>query len=268
MTDRTRATVFAGMPFPHVDLDTATRALLSPDGRTTAVPWRLVNTYCISLLGQQSGYAETLRGEGVNLADGRPVAWVLDWLSRRTGSLTAPGHVRGPSFFVRVLEEGRRTGVTHYLLGGSPETLSALVAEIGRRFPGARIAGAESPPFRALTDAERAAQDARIRDSGADYVWVGLGTPRQDVEAARLARSVDRPVIAVGAAFDFLAGTRGEAPVWIQRLALEWLFRLVSEPGRLWRRYTVGLTRFAAIAARDLLRPVTPAPVSDGAVAA
>ena len=248
-------TEFTGLDFPHLDLGSAVRRLLAPPGLTTPVPWRLVNTYSISLLGVERGYATVLRGPGVNLADGRPVVWVLDWLGRRDGALTRPAHVRGPAFFARVLDEGRARGIRHYLLGGSPETLAALQAAVGERFPGARIVGTQSPPFRPLTATEREEQDARIRDSGADLVWVGLGTPRQDMEAARLASAVQRPVIGVGAAFDFLAGTRAEAPVWVQRLALEWLFRLLSEPGRLWRRYTVGLIRFAAVAARAMVRP-------------
>ena len=130
------------------------------------------------------------------------------------------------------------------LNGGSPETLTALVEAIERRWPGARVVGAESPPFRDLTEEEQEAQDQRIRASGADLVWVGLGTPRQDGEVARLARSVKRPAIGIGAAFDFVAGTRAEAPVWVQRLALEWLFRFASEPRRLWRRYTIGIAGF------------------------
>jgi N-acetylglucosaminyldiphosphoundecaprenol N-acetyl-beta-D-mannosaminyltransferase len=245
-------TRFAGMEFSHLDLDGATRALLSPVGRKTALPWRLVNTFNISLLRSDADYAATLRGGGVNLPDGKPVAWALQWLGRRAGSATAPDQVRGPAFFCTVLDRGRADDIGHYLLGASPETLAALVEAIEHRWPGTRIAGAESPPFRDLTPEELAAQDDRIRTSGADLVWVGLGTPRQDGEAARLARSVDRPAIGVGAAFDFVAGTRPEAPIWVQRLALEWLFRLASEPRRLWRRYTFGILGFLAVLAGDL----------------
>ena len=241
------------MRFPHLDLDGAAHALLSPAGRKTAVPWRLVNTFNISLMRTDSEYAATLRTEGVNLPDGKPVAWVLRWLGRRSGSATSPAQVRGPAFFCMVLDKGRSSDVGHFLLGGTPETLAALVEAIERRWPGARIVGVESPPFRPLTSEELAAQDERIRASGADLVWVGLGTPLQDAEAVRLARSVQRPAIGVGAAFDFVAGTRAEAPVLVQRLALEWLFRFASEPRRLWRRYTIGIVRFIAVIAGDLI---------------
>ncbi|RBY75305.1 glycosyltransferase [Geodermatophilus sp. TF02-6] len=254
MGDETTTTTLVGMPFPHWDQGEACRTLLAADRPPAAVPWRLVNTHTISLMRDGGAYADLLRSPGVNLADGRPVAWLLGWLSRRSGCRTAPRHVRGPGLFARVLDESQDTPVSHYLLGGTPQTLDALQRVISVRFPGARIAGADSPPFRPLTAAEVAAQDARIRHSGADIVWVGLGTPRQDVEAARLAATVRRPAIAVGAAFDFLAGTRPEAPVWVQRLTLEWLFRLLSEPSRLWRRYTIGLLRFAGVTSADLLR--------------
>ena len=257
MEERTAGTELAGIHFAPFDLPAATRHLLSLEGRGAALPWRLINTYNISLLRKHAGYAAILRSPGVNLADGKPVSWALRLLSRRSG-LPAPGHVRGPSLFERSLDEGQAHGVRHFLLGGTPETLAALGAAIVRRFPDARVVGAESPPFRGLTDDERAAQDERIRNSGADIVWVGLGTPRQDAEAARLAAAVARPTVAVGAAFDFLAGTRPEAPVWVRRLALEWLFRLVSEPQRLWKRYTVGLARFCLVVAPDLLERRPP----------
>jgi N-acetylglucosaminyldiphosphoundecaprenol N-acetyl-beta-D-mannosaminyltransferase len=256
MSPGTRATPLAGMSFAHLDLDAATRLLLSSRGLRTGVPWRLVNTWTIALAHRQRGYASELRADGVNLADGKPVAWVLGALGRRHGSPTVPAQVRGPDFFPHVLDVGRQAGVRHYLLGGATETLERLLTVIAERFPGCAVVGAESPPFRPLTVDERAAQDERIRASGADVVWVGLGTPKQDVEARRLAAVLDRPVVAVGAAFDFLAGTKPEAPRWLQRAALEWLFRFASEPGRLWRRYTVGLLFFGRVALRDLRRPV------------
>ena len=264
---RSHDALFAGVSFADLDLDQATRLLVSKDCLRAPVPWRLVNAYSFSLLRSDPTYAAVLRGEGVNLADGKPVVWTLTALSRRAGRTTAPAHVRGPSLFPAVLDAGRSTGVGHYLLGGSPETLVRLQETIAERFPGARVVGAESPPFRPLTAEEQAEQDERIRRSGADLVWVGLGTPRQDVEATRLARSVGRPAIAVGAAFDFLAGTKPEAPRWIQRASLEWLFRFASEPRRLWRRYTVGLLRFALVALQELVRPPAvsaPAPPRAG----
>ena len=113
------------------------------------------------------------------------------------------------------------------------------------------MVAAESPPFRPLTAAEVAAQDQRIRQSGAELVWVGLGTPKQDHEVARLAAELPVVALAVGAAFDFLAGTKPQAPLWMQRSGTEWAFRLASEPKRLTRRYLWGNPRFLQAALRD-----------------
>ena len=116
--------------------------------------------------------------------------------------------------------------------------------------------GAESPPFRELTPTEQSEQDDRIRASGANLVWIGLGTPKQDWEAARIAARLPVVALAVGAAFDFLSGAKTQAPVWMQRSGTEWLYRLGTEPRRLSQRYLWGNPRFVRAAWRD--RPRRP----------
>jgi N-acetylglucosaminyldiphosphoundecaprenol N-acetyl-beta-D-mannosaminyltransferase len=129
-----------------------------------------------------------------------------------------------------------------------------LKCAIDKRFPGALIVGMISPPFHPLTDAERADQDSAINASDADVVWVGLGTPKQDFEAQRVCDECGVTTVAVGAAFDFVAGTKPEAPNWMRRLSLEWVFRLLTEPRRLWKRYLFGNTRFITIVLKESLR--------------
>ena len=107
-----------------------------------------------------------------------------------------------------------------------------------------RIVGVESPPFRVLSADELAQQDDRVLSSGADIVWVGLGTPKQDIESERLAAALPIVAVAVGAAFDFTAGTLQEAPAWMKSVGLEWFYRLIKEPRRLWKRYVFGNLRF------------------------
>ena len=124
---------------------------------------------------------------------------------------------------------------------GRPRRLELALRE---RFPGIEIVGSHSPEFRPPSDAELAERDGAIAASGAQVVWVGLGTPKQDLEAARLAHSLPIVAVAVGAAFDYAAGTLTEAPQWIRTAGLEWAFRFAMEPGRLWRRYVFGSTRF------------------------
>jgi len=217
----------------------------------TAKAHRLVNSYTFALADTDPAYQSLLAQSGVNLPDGKPLVTALNRLDRRGHSF---GQVRGPSFFVRCLEEGRAQGVRHFFLGGDPDLLEALKDAVDRRFPGTQIVGMISPPFRPLTDAERAVQDAEIKASGAQVVWVGLGTPKQDFEAQRICDELGVTTAAVGAAFDFVSGTKPEAPDWMRRLSLEWVFRFLSEPRRLWKRYLFGNTRFLALVLRERIR--------------
>lgn len=202
------------------------------------------NAYTVALADSDPAFAELLR-TGICYPDGMPVVW---W-GRRRYSNQVWERVYGPDFMEAVFASNAT--LRHYLLGGSPETLDQLRAEIAVRWPGARIVGAESPPFRELSSDELAAQDERIRSSRASMVWVGLGTPKQDYEVARIASSLPVVAVAVGAAFDFIAGTKKQAPRWMQKSGTEWAFRLGSEPKRLWRRYLWGNPRFVVAALRQ-----------------
>jgi N-acetylglucosaminyldiphosphoundecaprenol N-acetyl-beta-D-mannosaminyltransferase len=208
----------------------------------------LCNAYTLALADKDERFREVLTSAGLNFPDGKAVVWA-NQLRHRALDLPA-NRVYGPDLFLDVFERGQAVGLRHYLLGSTPEVLAALVENLRSRFPEADIVGSESPPFRTLTDAEQAEQRARIAASGAQVVWVGLGTPKQDWEAARLAAELPLLFVAVGAAFDFVAGTKRQAPTWMQQRGLEWLFRLASEPGRLWKRYLFGNARFVFAAAR------------------
>ena len=202
----------------------------------------LANAYSLALADKDPLVRRAFAGTAVNFADGKP----LSWYSRIRGQVPRVQQVRGPQLFLDVLERGREAETRHFLLGSTPETLLKLRAELKFRFPGVRVVGAESPPFRPLSNDEIRKQDARITDSQAQIVWVGLGTPKQDFEAQRLADALPVIAVAVGAAFDFTAGTLKEAPKWFGTLGIEWLFRFGSEPRRLWKRYTLGNLRFIA----------------------
>lgn len=171
--------------------------------------------------------------QGIVEPDGMP----LVWLGRRTGLPVE--RVCGPDFMPAVVAGGIALGRTHYFYGGAPGVPEALAAALGARFPGMRVAGMMSPPFRALSDEEDAAIVAEINAARPDYVWVGLGAPKQDLWVADHRSRLDAPaLLAVGAAFDFHAGRRRRAPRWMQRTGTEWVFRLLSEPRRLAGRYT------------------------------
>ncbi len=201
----------------------------------------LCNAYTLAHADADYAYKQMLRAATLNLPDGTSVVWAN---RLRFGHRVSARRVYGPDLFLDVLGCNATKGLRHYLLGGSPEVLADLEGEIRRRFPAARLVGAESPPFRTMTAAERQAQRARLLGSGANVVWVGLGTPRQDWVCAELAAVVPAVFVAVGAAFDFIAGAKRQAPILMQRSGLEWIFRLATEPRRLWKRYLFGNLRF------------------------
>jgi exopolysaccharide biosynthesis WecB/TagA/CpsF family protein len=212
----------------------------------------LCNAYTFSLADKDPSFKAMLQRAAINFPDGKSVVWANKLLHRRK---TMPNdRVYGPDLFLDVFEKGQDLGLRHYLLGSTPTVLSGLEAELRRRFPKAVIVGAVSPPFRALTEEETAEQTERLVESKAQVVWVGLGTPKQDWESARLAGDVGAIIIAVGAAFDFIAGEKKQAPMWMQRNGLEWLFRLAVEPRRLWKRYLFGNARFLRATIREMLR--------------
>lgn len=235
---------FAGLPVAIADFDDAVSKIchLAQSG-AGGMDIHLINAYSIALSSEQEDYRKCLETAYCNLPDGKPLS-LLTRFSRLPLS-----QVRGPRLFEAVLDRGRSIGLRHFLLGSTPETLKALVEAIEGKFPGALIVGIESPPFRKLSSDEVVEQDIRIKQAEADIVWVGLGTPKQDFEAQRLA-SVGFSAIAVGAAFDFTAGVKKEAPAWMTAVGFEWLFRFATEPRRLWRRYLIGNIKFLIAAGK------------------
>jgi exopolysaccharide biosynthesis WecB/TagA/CpsF family protein len=165
--------------------------------------------------------------------DGQPVRWALNRFYK-TG-LT--DRVYGPELMLRLCRQAEREGVGIYLYGSQSTVLEQLQQNLLRRFPRLRITGAESPPFRPLTPEEDQAVVARINQSGAGLVFLGLGCPKQEHFAYDHREQIKGVQLCVGAAFDFHAGRKKMAPGWMQRHGLEWAFRLMTEPRRLWQRY-------------------------------
>ncbi len=199
----------------------------------------LCNAYTVALAEEDDEVAEALAADTANLPDGTPLVW---W-AKRHGHPDAE-RVYGPDLMEAVLDRGRRVGTKHYLFGSTPDVLAALQTAIARRWPGADIVGSESPPFRDLSHDELRASVDRVLAAGATVVWVGMGTPKQDLLVHRMAAMGDATFVAIGAAFDFIAETKTQAPRWMMKLGLEWLFRLVTEPRRLWKRYLVYNAKF------------------------
>jgi len=177
---------------------------------------------------------------GLVTPDGMPLVWLLRLAGHRNA-----GRVYGPDLMLLLLERSVSQGFTHFLYGATEATLSQLQAKLTTRFPGLRVMGALAPPFRTLTPAEDSEVVAAINRVNPDVVWIGLSTPKQEIwMAEHRPRLNARVLLGVGAAFDFHAGRRRQAPTWMQSLGLEWLFRLCQEPRRLGRRYLYNNPRF------------------------
>lgn len=199
--------------------------------------------------------ADIANGSGLTLPDGMPIVW----LGRLAGLNVSRCY--GPDMMLRVIGDGVEKGYRHFLYGSTPATLAALEKRLTELYPGVRIVGKLPDPFRELTPEDIAAARETINTARPDIVWVGNGTPKQDYWVATFRSELEAPVLfAVGAAFAFNAGLLRQAPRWMMRMGLEWLFRLANEPSRLWRRYVIGNSRFIFLVLRQLVTR-RPAPL-------
>jgi N-acetylglucosaminyldiphosphoundecaprenol N-acetyl-beta-D-mannosaminyltransferase len=172
--------------------------------------------------------------------DGMPIVWLLKAVGHKHVS-----RVYGPDLMLAVCQHGLSRNYRHFLYGSTPETLVMLSQRLQQKFPNIQITGSFAPPFRSLTNDEDQDVIHRINQSAADIVWVGIGSPKQERwMAEHIYKTNAKVMLGVGAAFDFHAGTKQQAPRWMQRSGLEWFFRLLSEPGRLWKRYLISNTMF------------------------
>ena len=207
------------------------------------------NVHTVMASQEDAELRAALMSSSLNVPDGQPLVWAMNALGE-----SLRDRVYGPELMARACARAASTGQRFYLYGGrDQDALVRLGLSLRRRYPGLNVVGAYAPPFRTLTEEERTAIAEDINESDADVVWVGIGVPRQEKWMAALRPYVETPVlVGVGAAFDFLAGLVPQAPPWLQRAGLEWSFRLVQEPRRLWRRYLRYNPRFVAAFARQL----------------
>ncbi len=242
-----------GVRIDAVTLDEAVHRLFGYALARRPATLHLCNAYTLSLAASDAAYAETLNEGDLNLPDGEPVAWV----GRRLGFSALQQSTRGPDLMVETIVRGQALRLRHYVYGSTPDVVQRLVAELRVLAPDALVVGAEAPPFRALSGEEAEALADRVRESEAEIVWVGLGTPRQDVFVEQMRNRLGTTLVPIGAAFDFIAGTKKVAPAWLQHTGFEWTFRLLCEPRRLAKRYVVGNARFVRHVRRSRLLSAT-----------
>jgi len=208
-------------------------------------------THTVMVCDEDPELREAVLNSSLTVPDGQPLVWAMNALG---GDLSH--RVYGPELMARYCERAASSGVKMYLYGGRNQgALVQLALNLRQRFPGVKIVGGYSPPFRDMTEAEEEATVKEINRSRADVVWVGVGAPKQEKWMAAMRGRVEAPVmIGVGAAFDFHAGLVPQAPNWMQSAGLEWLFRLAHEPRRLWRRYARYNPRFVTGFAQQYVR--------------
>jgi N-acetylglucosaminyldiphosphoundecaprenol N-acetyl-beta-D-mannosaminyltransferase len=198
--------------------------------------------HLVMVAQEQPETREAVDAATLVVPDGQPLVWALRSLGHEAS------RVYGPDLMAKYCERSAKTGTRMYLYGGRNQGgLVELALRLRRRYPGLQIVGGYSPPFRPLTDEEQDWVVEDINRSKADIVWVGIGQPKQEIWMRQFRDRLDAPILAgVGAAFDFHAGLVPQAPGWMQATGLEWLYRLIQEPRRLWRRYARYNPRFVA----------------------
>jgi len=174
-----------------------------------------------------------LNGAFLNTPDGMPMVWIGRWSGFRNMK-----RVYGPDLLIEVCRASETAGWRHFFYGGAPGTAESLASTLQARFPRLQVVGTHTPPFRPLTPDEMRDLQAIISAARPDIIWVGLSTPKQERFMAETLSQFDVPImVGIGAAFDLVSGKVRQSPRWIQRSGFEWLYRLIQEPRRLWKRY-------------------------------
>lgn len=195
-------------------------------------------------------YREIVNNSGMTTPDGMPLVWL--------GKIRGQKKIKrtyGPDLMLNMCQLSQEKGYRHYFYGSSSQTLDRLQQRLKKKFPSLNIVGSYAPPVRGVRGLEDDDVLRQIDGARPDILWVALGSPKQDYWMHLHRSKLNVPVmIGIGAAFDFLAGTKPQAPVWMRQCGLEWFFRLLSEPRRLWKRYLLGNTEFIYLLAKNTLK--------------
>lgn len=197
------------------------------------------NVHTTVMAYEDKYYRAVQNGAAMALPDGAP----LSAYSRRKGFRDA-GRVTGPDLMLEIFQISGEKGYRHFFYGSTKETLGRMRGTIAKDYPDMAVAGMIAPPFRTLTSAEEEKVLEKINHAKPDFVWVGLGAPKQEEWMYAHQGKIDAVMIGVGAGFDYLAGDIRRAPRLMQKLSLEWLYRLMQDPGRLWKRYVTTNAKF------------------------
>lgn len=245
-----------GVGISAIDYEYAVKAIMQAAKEQSSLAVTALAVHGVMTGFYDPVHRRRLNGFDLVTPDGQPVRWALQWIH----GIKLPDRVYGPTLTLKVLAAAEQEGLSVYFYGSQEETLAYLLNNLENQFPDLNIVGAEPSQFRQLNPEEKQAVITRMQKSGAAIAFVGLGCPRQEVWVYEYCNHLQMPLLAVGAAFDFHAGTRPQAPVWMQKRGLEWLFRFLQEPRRLWKRYLLLNPVYLTFAALEMFsiskRPV------------
>jgi N-acetylglucosaminyldiphosphoundecaprenol N-acetyl-beta-D-mannosaminyltransferase len=242
-----------GVKFDLIDYDTVLAAIQQWRQAGERRYATLTNPHSVMLCQRDPAMRRATEGAGLTLPDGVGIV-----LAAKLLRYPQCGRVAGPTLLLRLCDWGRQHGYRHYFYGGGQGVAESLASRLRDEFPGLQVAGTHSPPFRTVTEEADAALVERINSARPDIVWIGLGAPKQEKwMAAHVGRIEAAAMIGVGAAFDFHSGNVNWAPAWARKSGMEWAYRLVHEPGRMWRR-NLDSPRFLLSVLARRSRPMLP----------
>lgn len=215
------------------------------------------NYICVSnvhttILAYENNLYKTIQNNSyMSLPDGKPLAILAKFKSKLPVS-----RVTGPDLMEEIFKISDEKSYTHFFYGSTDETLNKLKVELLKKFPNLSIKGMYSPPFREITDLENQAIVNEVNKLNPDFVWVGLGAPKQEIWMYNNKDKINSLMIGVGAGFDYHAGNIKRAPIWMQKLSLEWLYRLLQDPKRLYKRYLITNTKFIFLYGKSIIKDI------------
>lgn len=227
-----------GVPISAVNMNDCVNNIFEDFNNTRGKYICVSNVHTVVIAHDNPVYLKVQTDSFMSLPDGKPLSVV--------GKRKYPqmDRVTGPDLMRRILKESKTKKFRHFFYGNTKENLEKLIAVLKEKYPWVEVAGYEPSVFRDLSTDEEKALCKRINQAGADFIWIGLGAPKQEMFCYKLKDKVNGLMIGVGGAFNILAGIIPEAPNWMQRMSLEWLYRLIHEPKRLFKRYAVTNTKF------------------------
>ena len=208
------------------------------------------NVHTVTCAALNKNYRSVLNNSVLSLPDGKPLSVVAKIKGEKNIA-----RIFGPSFMEYCLDKGRKDNLKHYFFGSTEKILNIMISNAKFKYPGVNIAGYYSPPFKLFTDNDNEQFGRMLNESDSDLIWIGLGAPKQELWMAKNFKKLNRGIfIGIGAGFDYLAGNLKHAPLWMKNSSLEWLYRLIQDPKRLWKRYLLTNSLFILFVILELTK--------------